>query len=150
MCAWYKICIFVYGSKFFVFCWIFCLWVCWMQSICYWKLFEWQIFTAIGWCNSKQWLWFWQANRCAYLPFKMFFSSRLIASSILTDEKFNKTLKTCIQSIWVVFEKQTYHNASKFIQTHTGMVYFVVHYVLFVYWCYILWDVCFSVILAAN
>ena len=84
--------------------------------------------------------------------FKTFSSSRLIASSIVTDGKFNKTLKTSarIQIIWAVFEKKTYHKACKFIQAHTGIVYFVVNYVFFVYlWC-ISWDVCFSVILAAN
>ena len=110
-------------------------------------LMEWRICTAIGWCN-----WFWRANRYAYSPFKTFSSCRLIAFSIVTDEKFNKTLKpsTRIQSIWGVFEKKTYHKASKFIKAHTGIVYFVIHYVFFVYLCFISWGVCFLVILVAN
>ena len=42
-----------------------------------------------------------RVNRCEYPPFKTFSRERLIASRIITDEKFNKTLKTStrIQSV---------------------------------------------------
>ena len=70
----------------------------------------------------------------------------MIASSIVTDEKFNKTLKTSarIQRFKHFSKKKLARLVNLSMQAHTGIVYFVIHHVFFVYLCCISWDVFFS------